>query len=179
MTLSTSVAILRATVPPRDLFHLGRGWLGCTDEHTYREEPRHPVWGMPDAMVIGNRLGQGLPAIWEVRWKPDQPWRVSEHVCERDEDGNSPDPDCNEYDCDPGPACAYEAWFDTTYSYRAPNDADCGDLHAWLITKIARVVGGDNILWEADTIGDYLPYRDLRRLGDADRGSLEPAEATS
>lgn len=172
MTLSTSVAIFRATVPPRDLFHLGRDWLGCTGKHTFREEPRHPVWGMPDAMVLGNDIGQGLPAIWEVRWKPDQPWRISEHVCVRDEDGYSDDADCREYDCDPGPACAYEVWFDTAYGYTASNGAGCSDLHAYLIRKIAEAVGEDNIAWNADTIGEYLPLHELPQLGDARRGMV-------
>lgn len=170
MTLSTTVRILRATVPPRDLFHLGRGWLGCTDQHAYDERPMHPVYGMPDALVIGNKIGQGLPAIWEVRWKPDQPWRMTEHVCVRDENGNSADRDCDEYDCDPGPACAYEVWFDTGYAYQGDNGAGCADVHAYLIRQIAEAVGEDNILWNTDTIGDDLPLHELKRLGDADLG---------
>lgn len=172
MTLATDVYVIRATVTPRDLFHLGRKWLGCTERHVFEEQARHPVHGQPGYVELGNKLGQGLPAIWEVVWCPDGPYRVEEHVCKRDDDGYSPDPDCNAFDCDPGPACAYKAWFDTSYGYRADNGADCNDLHAYLIWEIAQAVGEDNIRWNADTIGDDLPFSDLARLGDWNRGRI-------
>lgn len=180
--MTTHIAILGA-VPLKELFEHGRTLLGADDSITW-EDKEH--FSDPGARSIFNNLGQGLPGIWNIAYRPDAPLRMEAHRCEWDE--------ANErYRCAPegqefcgltnGPACALEASIDTAYSYKTDSGAWCGDLHAWFITEIAAWCAqrGADARWYAGEVSselwEYEPMSAIGKLGDADLGRLDHAVA--
>jgi hypothetical protein len=186
MTMSTSVYI-REPVSPERLFRFMQSLLSGGPQDDYHRPPGQPytrpdgsTWEPPEMDTHGqwgNRIGQGLPAIIEVEYGADGPLVVNHYDCEAEPEW------C---ECEPGgphivdPLRQWEpltvkAWFDTAYSYTAPNGAGCGDLHAFLVSSIATWLdaqpGSPGFVWsngETDITSDTLDQ--IHRLGDPLRG---------
>lgn len=149
MTLSTNVYALDP-VDPRELFRFAQGLLTRYDEdrrapeqQQWSDEPRHAVWGEPGTWTIANRIGQGLPAILDISYRPDGPLRTAEQAAAHDSD-------CDE-DCDGNHyrrACWADLDLDTAYGYRGPDGMGCGDLHAALVAEIGAWLDERGIRWE-------------------------------
>lgn len=138
MTLDTRIFV-HDQVEPHTVFHYCRELLGATDDHPYEDRPS--TWGRePGEWSIGNHAGIGLPALLDVRYRPNEPLR--------------PDADaCCDY-CDPGddyhshrPAMWCEVSFDTTYGYTDPQGRGCGDLHACYVAQFGQWLDERGIAW--------------------------------
>lgn len=180
MTLSTNVYVLDE-VGPHELFRFcqtlltkyddeGRTWrqMRCSDE------PAHEVWGMPGAWNISNEIGQGLPAILDIKYRPGGPLRTPEQAAE-----------CEEYcgeDCDKDHyyrACWLDIDLDTSYGYRGPNGIGCGALHALLVAEMGNWLDERGLTWEwrneftSEVHGGETRYARLLELADGGREANE------
>jgi hypothetical protein len=174
MTMTTHVAILRP-VGVMDLFHHGRSLLGAGDSITWAETDGYD---RPGTRLVGNHLGQGLPGIWDVEYRPDGPLRAEAHDCDWDDEAGrylcatEGETFCHRSN---GPACALEASIDTAYGWHADNGAGCGDLHAWFVTEVAKWCAerGAAVRWYAGEVtSEYEPVERLHILGDAEVGRI-------
>ena len=140
----------------------------ATYRHMHKGDPYLDKDGQP--RLIGNpprpfvsdeseyttTLGQGLAAIWEVTYGSDGPliW---------------PSPEWG-----PMPTHCVSANFDTAYGYTAPNGANCGDLHAFLLREIGAwltSVGVTEWVWYHEEAGTWHPPAEIWRHGNADRAA--------
>lgn len=149
MTFSTNVYVLDR-VDARELFHFAQGLLTRYDERkrapeqqVWRDKERHSIWGEPGTRTIANRIGQGLPGILDISYRPDGPLRTPEQAAAHDDDC---DADCTgKYH---RRACWADLELDTAYSSRFPGGMGCGDLHAALVAEIGRWLDERGIRWE-------------------------------
>lgn len=176
MTLSTNVYVLDQ-VDVRELFHFAQGLLTKYDEQ--RRTPEQQVWTDEDgwrgegARRIANRLGQGLPGILKIAYRPDAPLATAEQAatCASDCDADS------DYHYHPH-ACWADLDLDTAYGARFENGMGCGDLHAALVAEIGKWLDGRGIRWEwrneftSDVHGGDDRYE---RLVDLCSGGFEAA----
>lgn len=149
MTLSTNVYVLDP-VDVRELFHFAQGLLTRYDEgkrtpeqQRWSDEERHAVWGEPGTRSIANKIGQNLPGILDISYRPDGPLRTPEQAAAHDDDC---DEDCsgNHY----RRACFADLDLDTAYSARFEGGMGCGDLHATLVAAIGKWLDERGIRWE-------------------------------
>ncbi|MFF0597878.1 hypothetical protein [Streptomyces antibioticus] len=161
MTLNTRVYVLDK-VDPHETFRFCRELLGATDRHVWfdRQDSTYAdgEWAVRPGSpwTVANRLGQGLPAILAISYRPDAPLRTPEQAAEHDEDiCNLPERDW--YDAEAGPcdgvhpfsrACWLTVSFDTGYGYRDERGYGCGDLHAELVAKLGQWLDGRGVRWE-------------------------------
>lgn len=175
MTLSTNIYVLDP-VDPEELFRFGQSLLAEYDEQHRSAEAQAWRRGEPDAngrTSIYNRLGQGLPAILDVRYRNGGQYVTAEMA--------GHDEDCDE-DCT-GKYHDRECWIDvdldTAYGYRDERGWGCGDLHAVLVARIGNWLDERGVRWEwrneftGDVHGDDDRYA---RLADLASGGFE-AEA--
>ena len=143
MTLNTEVI---ATTPcdPHEVFHVCRGLLGATDAHPFTDEPMGDRWYGAGVWEIGNRMGIGLPALLQVRYRPGEPRRTPEESAKCDEDC---EPDCDGDHSQYRPACWVEIHFDTAYGYRDERGRGCGNLHAQLLFDLGQWFDERKIGW--------------------------------
>jgi hypothetical protein len=147
MTLSTNVYVLDP-VSPHELFRFCQTLLTRFDE-AHRPWSRQEcsdkpagAWSAPGAWRIANRIGQDLPAILDITYRPDGPLRTPEQAAEHDED-------CDE-DCSGEHyrrACWLDLDFDTAYSYQV-DGMGCGDLHAALVAEVGKFLDQRAVRWE-------------------------------
>jgi hypothetical protein len=151
MTLSTNVYILDQ-LDVRELFHFTQGLLAKYDDRPEPQTPeqqrwsddeRSAIWDDPGSRCIRNGIGQGLPAILDITYRPDEPLR------------NETDAVAHNEDCEPEckgtwhpRACWADLDLDTTYSYRDSRGWGCGDLHAVLVAEIGNWLDQREIRWE-------------------------------
>ncbi len=100
-----------------------------------------------DDWVYANRPGQGLVALLTVR-----------HGAECGTD-------------------SVTVTFDTAYGFSGPCGADCGDLHAWLVSQLAQwlELRGARFEWQQESTGDWFDSVEpsaLAALGSAAIGAL-------
>lgn len=181
MTLSTNIYALDP-VSPHELFRFCQALMTKYDEPTHRppeqqscsDEPLHGIWELPGAWSISNSIGQDLPAILDIKYRPDAPLRTPEQAAEHEND-------CDE-DCDRqhhSRACWLDIDFDTAYGAHFSNGMGCGDLHAALVSQVGQWLDARSVRWEwrneftGDVHGGDERYE---RLIDLCRGGLE-AEA--
>lgn len=154
MTLSTNIYVLDE-LGPHELFRYCQTLLSKYDEQgrTWRQmacsdEPRK-VWGDPDhpreagRWSISNQIGQGLPAILDITYRPGAPLYTPEQAAQCDK-WCADDCDKDHYER----ACWLDIDFDTAYGYRGPNGMGCGDLHAALVAEVGQWLDKRGLRWE-------------------------------
>lgn len=148
MTLSTNVYVLDR-VNHLEVFRLCQSLL--TPYDTDRRGPEQQQWSNEStsawrgdgAWCISNAIGQGLPAILDITYRPDGPLRTPEQVAECDEDC---DPDCDKDHY--RRACWLDIDFDTSYGAEFGGNMGCGDLHATLVAELGKWLDGRGVRWE-------------------------------
>lgn len=146
MTLSTNVYVLDEC-DPRELFRFAQTLLGEYDEDGHRgpdqqEWSDKSSWGDdPTRRCIGNRIGQGLPAILDIDYRMGGKLREAQIEC---------DEDCFE-ECSKQyheRECWLDLDFDTAYSYKDSQGRGCGDLHALLVSRVGQWLDAKGVRWE-------------------------------
>lgn len=146
MTLSTHVYVLDE-VNVHELFRVCQTLLTKYDDahrppHKQRSTDQQGSWQGDDIWSIRNHLGQGLPAILGITYRPDAPlWTA--------EDASTHTEDCEE-DCDGDHyrrACWADIDFDTAYSARSCG-MGCGQIHAALVAEVGEWLDARNVRWE-------------------------------
>lgn len=136
MTLNTRIYVL-APVDHRRLFVECSKLIGAHEGIEWRDEQ---ISSTPGEWWIWNKLGQGLCAALDVRYRPHGPLYA----------GTSHWDDCE-------PACDYaphllprwlEVSFDTAYGYRSDDGEGCGDLHARLVAQLGQWLDRNGIAWK-------------------------------
>lgn len=161
MTLDTRVYVLDK-VDPHETFRFCRSLLGATDRHVWYDK-QDATWLKGQRLIepsnpwtIGNELGQGLPALLDISYRPDGPLRTPEQAAEHDEDICNL-PERSWYDVEAGPcdaahpwtrACWLEVSFDTAYGYRDDRGYGCGDLHAEYVSRLGQWLDERSVHWE-------------------------------
>lgn len=87
--------------------------------------------------------GLGLPALSDVSYSPTgNPLPLSEY------ETNSLDEASKDEDKTFAPRSHLMIGFDTAYSYKAPNGAGCGDLHAWIVREMGAWLTKQGASWD-------------------------------
>jgi hypothetical protein len=157
VTLSTNLYVLDP-VDARELFHFAQGLLTkyddrpepqTPDRQEWSDEKQNSAWSNPGSWCIRNHIGQGLPAILDVTYRPDGPLTTEEasQTCTEDCDPDSVESGPGGYHYHPH-ACWADLDFDTAYSYRDSRGWGCGDLHAVLVGEIGNWLDRRGIRWE-------------------------------
>lgn len=103
--------------------------------------------------TMGNKMGQGLPAWWEVYFYPERPYRTAEDIAADHQEYCVPYLDPEDDDpCDgtsghPSPICHVEASLDTSYGYRDERGWGCSQLHAVLVARLGLWLNERQIRW--------------------------------
>lgn len=155
MTLSTNVYVLDQ-IDHREVFRFCQELLIQYDQD--RRGPDRQQWSDEQTTSwraggsfvepgnpwrIANDIGQGLPGILWVTYRPGAPLRTPEQAAECDED-------C-EAGCDGSGHYYRPCWldvdFDTAYGYKH-DGMGCGDLHAALVAELGQWLDGKGVRWE-------------------------------
>lgn len=146
VTLSTNVYALDA-VDAHEVFRFCQTMLAKYDEagrspdqQRWSDEAR--TYGEPGAWSIHNHIGQDLPGILDVTYRPNGPLRTAEQAAAHDEDC---DDDCSGIYHDV--ACWLDVDFDTAYGYRDAEGRGCGDLHALLVAELGQWFVERGVRW--------------------------------
>lgn len=152
MTLSTDIYVL-GEIDVSELFRFCQGLLAKYDD---RPEPQTPEqqksrdregWRTDGARVMSNEIGQGLPAILDIHYRPGAPLATAEQAAQCTDDCDSEDVGEDRYHHHP-----HQCWanidFDTAYGYRDSAGRGCGDLHALLISDIGHWLDEREVRWE-------------------------------
>lgn len=113
-----------------------------------RQTWEHRTYGeLSDDWVYANSPGQGLVALVTVRYGAE---------CDTD---------------------SVTITFDTTYGFSGPNGADCGDVHARLVFRLAQwlELRGARYEWQQESTGEWFDSAGLDKLaalGSSDLGEL-------
>jgi hypothetical protein len=185
VTLSTNIYVLDECTP-HELFRFCQTLLTKYDEQgrTWREqhcsdEPRKAffstgLWSDEGRWSISNEIGQGLPAILDIEYRPGAMLWTPAQAAECDDD-------CDE-GCDKDHyfrACWLNIDFDTAYSYRGPNGIGCGGLHALLVAEVGNWLDARGLAWEwrneftGEVHGGETRYAQLLGLADGGRDAAE------
>lgn len=164
MTLDTAIYI-QDDVDVPELFEKCQLFLQKHDEEhrppsaqISTNEPRGWPWPEDGVWRMGNRLGQGLPGILDVLYKPGQMLVTPEDNAAHDEDCNLPGNKYYEEEwdtCDGShhkPVCWIEIGIDTAYGFRGENGMDCSMLHALLLYYLDDL--GYKFLWKNEYSGE-------------------------
>lgn len=161
MTLNTNIYILDR-VDPHEVFNFCNRLLGA-DYDVYRSEkvrtPENRIeyyeseseWIPPGAVELGNRVGQGLPALFQSIYRENAPLHTDDYF---EYDDFTDDPDGEIYTYFVSPACYMSLSFDTPYGYR--NDiGGASTLHGLYIVELYHWLKeqGVNIKWQNEMTG--------------------------
>ena len=136
MTLDTRMYVLDK-IDPKLVFAKANQILGAHEGIRFTDEAEQ--YGRPGDWRIGNRAGQGLPALMDVQYRRDGAYRPAP----------SHDEDCDP-DCEYAPhTLAYwlEISFDTPYGYRGDSGEGCGDLHALIVAQMGKWLDERGVRW--------------------------------
>jgi hypothetical protein len=148
MTLSTNIYVLDQ-VDVTELFRFCQGLLAKYDDRHPPQQPDRQAWRDRESWrgeglrSLSNNIGQGLPAILDIAYRPDAPLATPEQAatctdeCEPDDD----------YHYHPH-ACWADIDFDTAYGYKDSAGRGCGDLHALLVAEVGQWLDQRGIRWE-------------------------------
>ena len=144
MTLSTNVYVLDET-GPHELFRHAQTLLSKYDDQgrTWRQQVCSDKPAYAGMWNIGNTVGQGLPAILDIRYRPGAPLHTPEQAavhqdyCDKDCDGRRHDR-----------PCWLDIDFDTSYGYHGPGGIGCGGLHALLVAELGGWLDQRKLRWE-------------------------------
>jgi hypothetical protein len=141
MTMHTRIRILDP-VDVHELFRLGQRLLAERDEkhRLVADQVWHDrQYGDDGQWIIGNDLGQGLPRIWDIHYRPGGHLRAEDDGhdkwCEDDCQGSYHDK-----------ACYAEGGIDTAYSYQDAHGG-VGNLHAWFIAQLGNWLDAQSARW--------------------------------
>lgn len=156
MTLSTNLYVLDEVGIPQ-LFRFCQELLAANDDRVPPQLADQQVsvdketWRGNGARCMRNEIGQGLPAILDVTYRPGGPLTTEEQSKECTEDCDPADkdldPDEERYHYHPR-ACYADIDFDTAYGYRGSQGRGCGDLHAVLVSEVGKWLDERGVRWE-------------------------------
>ena len=156
MTLSTNLYVLDQVDIPK-LFRFCQELLAANDDRVPAQLADRQVsvdtetWRGNGARSLRNELGQGLPAILDITYRPDGPLTTEEQSKECtsycDPADKELDPDEERYHYHPR-ACFADIDFDTAYGYRDSKGRRCGDLHAVLVSEVGKWLDERGVRWE-------------------------------
>ncbi len=156
MTLSTNLYVLGPVDIPA-LFRHCQELLTANDDRVPPQQPEQQVsvdkeaWRGNGARSMRNELGQGLPAILDITYRPDGPLTTEEQSKECTEDCDPADKPLDEdeerYHYPPR-ACFADSDFDTADGYRDKLGRGCGDLHAVLVSEVGKWLDERGVRWE-------------------------------
>lgn len=157
MTLSTNIYVLDK-VDVLELFRFCQTLLTQYDDRPIPQKPENQqstneasTWRPAGSWSIRNHLGQGLPAILDITYRPDGPLTTPEQAEQCTEDCDPADklldPDEERYHYHPR-ACWADIDFDTAYGYRDSAGRGCGDLHALLVAEVGNWLDQRGVRWE-------------------------------
>ena len=181
MTLDSRVYILDE-VPVAELFVFAQTLLGEYDEDRRGPDRQESFVEPGNPWSMANRLGQGLPAILDVSYRPGAPLRTPEQAASHKGDSycNHPDNpewfDDDEPVCDSTehqPACWAELSLDTAYGYKDEQGWGCGDLHAVLISRIGQWCDERSLRWKWKNEFNGEIYEGYDRLIDIASSGFE------
>ncbi len=148
MTLSTNLYVLDE-VDLGQLFRFCQERLTEYDDRTPKQQPEQQEtadgesWQGGGVRSLRNVLGQGLPAILDITYRPGGPLWTAEDAAT-----------CTS-DCDPSEdyhyhprACWFDVDLDTAYGYRDVRGWGCGDLHAMLVAEVGKWLDERGVRWE-------------------------------
>lgn len=148
MTLSTNLYVLDPVDIPQ-LFRFCQELLTANDDRVPPQQPEDQVsvdkesWQGNGIRSLRNEIGQGLPAILDISYRPDGPLATEEQSKACTDDCEPED----EYHHHPH-ACFADIDFDTAYGYRDSQGRGCGDLHAVLVSEVGKWLDERGVRWE-------------------------------
>lgn len=191
MTLCTRIAVTTPGIDPQDALNHLTTLLGATPEQIALATKGGPdpdseyAWDRERPHSLNMPLGLGLPALAWVDYSPtDEVIALSEY--ETRDLAEARDRDTEKMYAPPAHLVFH---FDTSYFYKAPNGAGCGDLHAWIVREVGAWLTergaswdwydesgrGWTVEWKNDTTF-FAQYPDVSAewgtLGDPDVGEL-------
>ena len=177
MTLNTSIYLHGAVDIPEFFEFCQRALLAFDEQARSLDQviwSDKEGWRGEGSRYRGSQLGQGLPAILDISYRPDGALRTVEAAAKHDEY-------CNEEgDCDGSghtPAHWAEVSLDTAYGWQDPHRGwRCGDLHAALIRLFGARLDelGVPFSWENEYTGEvHDGCNNLDELGKASKGAAE------
>lgn len=183
MTLNTTVYVLDP-VDPAEVFRFAQTLLTKYDEA--HRPPEQMLWHERDAshyygdgaMEIYNEMGQGLPAILDVRYRSGRPIVTEGESTECTENCETPDPDSGDDPYHAHPRAAYlKVSLDTAYSYKHIAEGyGCGALHARIVADLGLWLDERGVRWEWENefSGEVWGGDDrYAHLVDLDRGGKD------
>jgi hypothetical protein len=195
MTLSTDIYVLDQVDVP-ELFRFCQGLLAQFDDRSTPQQPDQQKsrdregWREDGARCMSNEIGQGLPAILDIHYRPNAALATAEQAAQCTSDCDDPEEGEDRYHHHPH-ACWVNIDFDTTYGYRDSAGRGCGDLHAALVALVGKWCDERGARWEwrneytGDIHGGETRYErllDLMKQGSEAaawfRNSVLPAIAT-
>lgn len=149
MTLHTRIAVTTPGIDPEAAFaHLVK-LIGVTPEQITLARRTGPApdsehaWERTREHSIGMPMGLGLPALVDVDYSPD-----GEPLAAREDETNDVDEASGDDEKMFVPQAHLMIHLDTAYSYKAPNGAGCGDLHAWIIREMGAWLTEQGASWD-------------------------------
>lgn len=149
MTLHTKIAVTTSGINPDAVFARLANLIGATFEQialVSRSEPNpdsENPWERDRNHSINMPLGVGLPALVWVEHSPtDEPFKADEDETNDLYEARGDDEKMFV------PRSFLMIHFDTAYSYKAPNGAGCGDLHAWLVREVGAWLTDQGASWD-------------------------------
>lgn len=188
MTLDTNMFVLDQ-VDIAELFAEGQRLLSLYDEDrrgsdrqvSYNKESN---WRAAGVWTMANKLGQGLPAILDVAYRPDAPLRTAEDAASHALDGDCNHPD-NDRWFDPEddtcaktehrPPCWAEISLDTAYGYKS-GGMGCGELHAMLVAQLGAWLTARGVNWKWQNEFTSEIHEGPSRLGDLISGGASATD---
>lgn len=171
MTLHTRLAVTTPGIDPREIFNILVSLVGGDSSHLAMATESSSKDG---SASISMPMGIGLKALCWMDYRPDgelmsfdadetddfaelaKAWAHNAKLEEQE------DWDYEDYiELSYSPKSYIVLHFDTAYGYKAPNGAECGDLHAWIITTIGS--------WLKDRGAEYSWYDESGWGWDAER----------
>ena len=128
MTLSTDIYIY-GDITQREVYDKVNDLLGIPAARIVVDEPTDPTWSWAGGNHrLGNRIGQGFPAIVDTFANADGSPVAVGHAddCETDCD----------YHAHTVPPYAVHVDLDTAYGYRDERGWGCAQLHGWVIAAL-------------------------------------------
>lgn len=177
MTLDTRFAITSPVLKPRDVFDYCNTLLAAVagwpvERITYDAYDISVNKWHTDAGWY-NTLGQGLPALMDVKYGADGPLKRDCYCDEDRTDDVAPDWKCAYCRA---PEAFVEVSFDTAYSYKTPSGLGCGDLHAALVDALGAWCDSRGLTWhwQNEFTGEWHEGRDgLSELGQGGAAATE------
>lgn len=170
MTLHTRLAVTSPGIDPKEIFDLLLNLVGAdAEQKALAEETKNGDGSASISMPMGLGLnalcwmdyrtdGELLTQDAEETTDFDEIERARAHNERLEEEGDGYD---DYIYLSYAPPSYIVLHFDTAYSYKAPNGAECGDLHAWMIREIGK--------WLAEREASYSWYDESGYGWDAER----------